>query len=458
MSSDISIKVAGAGKCYNVYSNPIDRLKQAMYPRAAAAAGLVGARGIAHGFRSRQAYREFWALSDVNFDIHRGETVGIVGRNGSGKSTLLQMIAGTLPPTTGRIDVSGRLAAMLELGSGFNPEFTGIENARLNAAVLGLLPGEIEQKMDAILAFADIGDFVHRPVKTYSSGMMVRLAFAVQAQVDPDILIVDEALAVGDARFQAKCFARLETLKQSGTSILFVSHSTEQIVSHCDRAILLHDGAVHQIGAPKDVVHTYLDLLFGKGRQAQVGAGPVADVAAPAELETAESGLPEVRGNAFTSRPNYNPYEYRWGDGSAEICDFRLSTPLTSHPAHIDAGTPLVLELGVCFNRTVNRPIFGLTVKTKDGITVFGTNTELKHASTAGELGLAGSSGRVRFAFDCNLGPGDYFVSVGIASRDGDEAIPHDRRYDSIHLNVIGEEFFGLAKLDVTISTNKTSK
>ncbi|HEY0661749.1 MAG TPA: ABC transporter ATP-binding protein [Lysobacter sp.] len=451
MSSEISINVENVSKCYNVYSSPADRLKQAFYPKAASVVGMIGARGMSNGLRARQAYREFWALRDVSFDIHRGETVGIVGRNGSGKSTLLQMIAGTLNPTAGVISVTGRLAALLELGSGFNPDFTGIENVRLNAAVLGLTPSEIDQKMDAILAFADIGDFVDRPVKTYSSGMMVRLAFAVQAQVDPDILIVDEALAVGDARFQAKCFARLETLKRAGTSILFVSHSTEQIVSHCDRAILLHDGAVHQRGLPKDVVHTYLDLLFGKGRQATkepAGAGPKQ---LQVELGMEDTAL--TQGDAFQTRPNYNPYEFRWGDGAAAISDFRLVSPTSSSPSRIEAGTPLVLELGVCFHRKVHRPIFGITIKSKDGITVFGTNTELKAATTAGALGEAGSQGHVRFAFDCRLGPGDYFISVGIASRDGDEVVPHDRRYDSIHLNVVGEDFFGLAKLDVKIDT-----
>ncbi|MDR7100821.1 lipopolysaccharide transport system ATP-binding protein [Lysobacter niabensis] len=452
MSSEISISVAGVSKCYNVYSNPADRLKHALYPKAASVAGMVGARGISHGLRARRTHREFWALRDVSFDVHRGETIGIVGRNGSGKSTLLQMIAGTLNPTSGDIRVSGRLAAMLELGSGFNPDFTGIENVQLNAAVLGLTPDEIDQKMDAILDFADIGDFVERPVKTYSSGMMVRLAFAVQAQVDPDILIVDEALAVGDARFQAKCFARLETLKRAGTSILFVSHSTEQVVSHCDRAILLHDGTVHQSGLPKDVVHTYLDLLFGKGRQAKVNGSPD-PFDDGAKLALTNGDTAQTQGDAFQTRPNYNPYEFRWGDGAAAISDFRLVTPTTTNPSRIEAGTPLVLELGVRFLRHVHRPIFGMTIKSKDGITVFGTNTELKAANSTGTLGEAGSLGHVRFAFDCRLGPGDYFISVGIASRDGDEVVPHDRRYDSIHLNVVSEEFFGLAKLDVTIDT-----
>jgi len=455
MSSEISIAVDNVSKRYDIYSSPVDRLKQALYPRAASVAGIVGASRVSRGLRERQNYREFWALRDISFSVARGETVGIVGRNGSGKSTLLQMIAGTLSPTTGEIKVGGRLAALLELGSGFNPDFTGIENVRLNAAVLGLTPAEIDQKMDAILAFADIGDFVNRPVKTYSSGMMVRLAFAVQAQVEPDILIVDEALAVGDARFQAKCFSRLETLKRAGTSILFVSHSTEQIVSHCDRAILLHDGLMHQEGQPKDVVHTYLDLLFGKGRQP--ANGRTAAVAAQT-VSLSDGDAPQTDGDAFQTRPNYNPYEFRWGDGAAQINDYRLVSPNGAHPSRVDAGSPLVLELGVSFPRDVERPIFGITIKSKDGITVFGTNTELKAANANGMLGKAGTRGHVRFAFDCRLGPGDYFISLGIASRDGAEVVPHDRRYDSIHLNVVSEEFFGFAKLDVTIDTAEANQ
>lgn len=458
MSSEPAIQVDAVSKCYAIYAKPIDRLIQASYPKLARLAGQFGAGDAAAMLREKRRFNEFWALRDVSFSIQRGETVGIVGRNGSGKSTLLQLIAGTLSPTSGIVEANGRIAALLELGSGFNPDFTGIENIRLNAALLGLTPKEIDARMDSILAFADIGDFVHRPVKTYSSGMGVRLAFAVQAQVDPDILIVDEALAVGDARFQAKCFARLDTLKQSGTSILFVSHSTEQIVSHCDRAILLNDGVVQQIGSPKDVVHTYLDLLFGRSRQgATPGAMAPIDAILADPPEQSDDG-PETDGDAFATRANYNPYEYRWGDGAATICDFHLRTQSETEPRQIAPGTPLTLDLGILFNRSITRPIFGLTIKTKDGITVFGTNTELKQVETCAGFGKAGSRGRVRFQFDCRLGPGDYFISVGIASRDGSEAVPHDRRYDSIHLNIIGEDFFGLAQLDVTINTTEATR
>lgn len=458
MSSEKAIRVQGISKCYNIYANPIDRLKQSLYPRAAVLAGKLGGRSLAGSLQSRQRYSEFWALRNVTFDVNRGETVGVVGKNGSGKSTLLQMIAGTLTPTSGDIAVRGRVAALLELGSGFDPDFTGMENIRFNAAVLGLTPAEIDSRMDAIIEFADIGEFLHRPVKTYSSGMIVRLAFAVQAQVEPDILIVDEALAVGDAKFQSKCFARLDALKEAGTSILFVSHSTEQIVSHCDRAILLHEGEVKQQGRPKDVVHTYLELLFGSSRVVRSAAEEATQAQAEPEPSAvaAQAEKAETSGNVFSSRPNYNPYEFRWGDGAAQINDFRLIGPNGAYPTTVECGAALKLVLGVSFNQNVSRPIFGLTVKTKDGITVYGTNSELTTMEPGSQVsGRAGTDCQIVFAFDCLLGPGDYFLSVGVASRDGEDVAPHDRRYDSIHLNVMGTGFFGMAMLNVNLQADE---
>ena len=452
MSSEVAIQVCGVSKCYNVYESPMHRLVQSLYPRVATLAGGLGAKRFAGQLKERRNYKEFWALKDINFNVHRGETIGIVGRNGSGKSTLLQMIVGTLAPTAGEISVTGRVAALLELGSGFNPEFTGMENIRLNAAVLGLTTAELDSRMDAILGFADIGDFVNRPVKTYSTGMVVRLAFAVQAQIEPDILVVDEALSVGDAKFQSKCFARLNSLKESGTSILFVSHSTEQVVSHCDRAILLHEGSLHQEGRPKDVVHTYLDLLFGKGRGASTTHQQVGKSASPTVAST------DVQADgAFESRPNYNPYEYRWGDGAARINDFRLLCADQLEPSTVEPGASMRLLLHISFLEDVTRPIFGLTVKTKDGFTVFGTNSELMGLDIGSALGAKGTKASVSIDFDCRLGPGDYFLSVGIASHNGEEVVPHDRRYDSIHLNVNGKGFFGLAMLDVQMNAKEIS-
>ena len=247
MSSEISIKVENLSKCYQIYDQPRDRLKQFIVPRLQRAIGQP----------SRQYFREFWALKDVSFEVKRGETVGIIGRNGAGKSTLLQILCGTLSPTQGNVEIKGRVAALLELGSGFNPEFTGRENVYMNASVLGLSNQEIDARLDEIIAFADIGDFLDQPVKTYSSGMYIRLAFAVVVHVDADILIVDEALSVGDMYFQAKCMAHMKRLMNSGVTVLFVSHDTSAVKALCARAVYLDHGKVVAIGPTDDVVEAY---------------------------------------------------------------------------------------------------------------------------------------------------------------------------------------------------------
>jgi lipopolysaccharide transport system ATP-binding protein len=253
-SDEPAIKVNDLSKCYTIYRKPADRLKQSVISRVFQFLGQP----------LRTYYREFWALRNITLEVNKGETLGVIGRNGSGKSTLLQLVCGTLTPTAGTIETKGRITALLELGSGFNPAFTGRENIYLNGAILGLSQAEIEDRFEAIAAFADIGEFIEQPVKIYSSGMKVRLAFAVQAMVDPDILIVDEALAVGDERFQRKCIRRLEELKENGTSILFVSHSVQQIIELCDRALLLEQGQRLLIGNPVIVARAYQRLIFAK--------------------------------------------------------------------------------------------------------------------------------------------------------------------------------------------------
>ena len=238
LSEEFAIAVRDVSKCYHVYEQPSDRLKQALYPRLQRAAGSA----------AKSYYREFWALRNVAFNVRRGETMGIIGRNGSGKSTLLQLICGTLTPTAGEIETNGRIAALLELGSGFNPEFTGRENVFMNAAVLGLSDEEIAARYGSIVAFSEIGDFIEQPVKTYSSGMFMRLAFAVQAHIDASIVVIDEALTVGDVFFRQKCYARLEQLRDAGAAILLVSHSMPDIEQFCERAILLDHGNPRFIG------------------------------------------------------------------------------------------------------------------------------------------------------------------------------------------------------------------
>lgn len=434
MSSEIAIKVQNLSKCYEIYDKPRDRLLQMLS-------------------RGKKRYcRDFWALRDVSFEIRKGETVGIVGKNGSGKSTLLQILCGTLNPTAGTVETHGRIAALLELGSGFNPEFTGRENVYLNATILGLSKEEIDEKYDAIVEFADIGEFINQPVKTYSSGMLVRLAFSVQAQVEPDILIVDEALAVGDAKFQARCFDRLKKLKESGTSILLVTHSSEQIVTHCDKAFLLNDGVQLEQGEPRKVVNRYLDLLFGK-TQNSVSTEVEQIDEAPETYHTPEGGM-----DVFDTHSNYNPNEYRWGDRAATIIDFHLSASGMDYPVAVDTGSKIKLSVFVRFDTELVCPILGMTIKTKEGVTVYGVNSETLECPDFRAFGRKGDIVEVELGIACELAPGDYFISLGVSTKDGEEVTPRDRRYDSIHLQVRPtDKFFGLVNLDSSIRAKKVA-
>lgn len=428
MSSDYAIKVENISKCYQIYDKPIDRLKQ-MFSK-----------------KDHKYYREFWALRDISFEVKKGETVGIVGKNGSGKSTLLQIICGTLNPTTGEVTTNGRIAALLELGSGFNPEFSGRDNVYMNAALLGLSKTEIEEKFESIIDFADIGQFIDQPVKTYSSGMMVRLAFAVQAQIEPDILIVDEALAVGDAKFQARCFERLKQLKQNGTSILLVTHSTEQIVTHCSKAVLIDSGVVMDIGEPRQVTNFYLDLLFGRSVKSKIKKNQ--------SLESVQNAYNDdvvalsQSEDVFLERPNSNSLSYRWGDQKAIILDYILSCEGINYPPTLRTGSNILLSMSVRFVEEIFRPIIGFTVKNKEGVTVYGTNSELLEFEEVMSTGSKGSVEIINMTFTCNLAPGDYFISLGIASKASEDVEPHDRRYDAIHVQVEPDKtMFGLSNM-----------
>lgn len=455
LSNNNALEILNISKCYQVYENPVRRLKQFIIPRINNKLGLV----------PRIYHKEFWALQNISFSLPKGETVGVVGRNGSGKSTLLQIIAGTLTPTQGIVNIHGRVAALLELGAGFNGDFTGRENVYLNGALLGLTKELIDNKLDDILSFADIGHFIDSPVKSYSSGMMVRLAFAVQAQIDPEILIVDEALAVGDAKFQAKCFARLKQLKNNGTSILFVSHATEQIVTHCDRAILLNDGVIIDNGKPKDIVNQYLDLLFGKSStedsprnleeqkidDAAIGEKIRLERQIALEKKTQNSFSKFMTG-FFEDRFNYNPAEYRWGDKRAEITDFYMSQEDIDYPSLLCKDKDIIFFFKIKFNQIIMRPIFGFALKTKEGITLYNTNTDIQDGFI--DIGEDGTYHIITISMPMKLYQGDYFISVGVASKNTlGEIIPHDRRYDSIHISVEpNENFYGLVNLEARIT------
>ena len=444
MSSEQVIVAKGLSKLYRIYDKPEHRLTELVAGKISAIKG--GAPKVYH--------REFWALRDISFTIAKGETVGIVGSNGSGKSTLLQILAGTLTPTEGSAIVTGRIAALLELGSGFNPEFTGRENIYLNGSILGLNRKEVDDRFDRIAAFADIGKFLDQPTKTYSSGMAVRLAFAVQAQIDPEVLIVDEALAVGDAKFQAKCFERIKQLKSNGTSILLVTHSTEQIVTHCSRAILMDTGRLIEQGDPKKVTHLYLDRLFGVNRNSQAALLPAVNAEGEPPPHTRQGHFGLKNEDVFSTHPNYNPNEFRWGDGAAKIFDFTILDSMgRSYAIAYPSNTEIRIEILIRFNTEVVRPILGLTVKTKEGVTVYGINSESLEVAAIGQLGKMGTSQIVEIKFHCALAAGDYFLSLGLASVIGGEIVPHDRRYDSIHIQIMPDKsFHGLANLRGSMS------
>ncbi|HEX9278497.1 MAG TPA: ABC transporter ATP-binding protein [Casimicrobiaceae bacterium] len=426
------VRVEGLSKSYQVYQKPQHRLLQSLL------------RG------RKQFYTEFWALRDVSVTVAAGETLGILGRNGSGKSTLLQIVAGTVRPTRGRVELDGRVAAILELGAGFNPEFTGRENVELATSVYGMKASEVAARMDDILRFADIGEFIDRPVKTYSSGMYARLAFSVAIHVDPDVLIVDEALAVGDAKFQAQCFRKFDEFRKRGVTILFVTHSVDQILRHCSRAMLLEHGRNVMTGEPKAVVAQYLELLFGTPGGAAVTMQTEAPRPAPlvAKGAFADDGAPNE--DRFAGRTGYNRLEHRWGDGRARIVDFALLDETGKRVTALTTGDRASLHVKVQFLADIARPIYGLAIRTPDGVEIAAANSRESVRIPSDDPRAPGEVAVVRFDFKCLLNGGDYLLSVGVAEGSDGAVIPLDRRYDAIHIQVVNtRKVFGLVDLEI---------
>ncbi len=419
MSSQVAIRVSNLSKCFQIYEKPSDRLLQM----------------LARGFK--KYYREFWALKDVSFEVRKGETVGIVGRNGSGKSTLLQMICGTLNPSDGDIKVNGRIAALLELGSGFNPEFTGRENVYMNAAVLGLTKKEIDARYAEIEAFADIGQFIDQPVKTYSSGMSVRLAFAVAINSDPEVLVIDEALSVGDELFQRKCYSRIESIKAKGTTILFVSHSGNIVVELCDRAILMDAGELLLVGEPKEIVGKYQQLLYApqekradiRSNIALAAVVPVlgVDKALPVPVKEAEdyfdAGLKSDCMIETTSQ-------------GALIQNPGIKT-LDGRPVNtLVRGRKYKYGYQVHFSQSATLVRFGTVIKTKSGFRLGGVLSVPSQDLTIPYV-RAGTVIDVEFEFNCILSSGVYFFNAGTFGALGqDETVLH-RLIDAVAFRVL---------------------
>jgi len=398
MSSDnLAIRVRGLSKCYEIYHRPQDRLKQSIHPRIQR---LVGRE-------PKTYYREFWALKNVSFEVEKGETVGIIGRNGSGKSTLLQIICGTLTPTTGEVEVSGRVAALLELGAGFNPEFSGRENVYVNASILGFSKDQVDAKFQEIAEFAEIGEFIDQPVKTYSSGMFVRLAFAVQVCVEPDILVVDEALSVGDIFFQQKCVERMQQLVNRGTAILFVSHDLAAIIQVCKRAFLLAAGQIVMVGPPKRVTEQYTAMSFGHSPDGQ------------AKRNFSETAEP-LRSIDRTERVALRPIPdgvFRHGNGLMRLSGFALTTISDNPISQIESGQLLRITLEIeCYAQRLV-PNVGFQIKDRFGNIACGTNTWMLDYKL--EEQKQNTRFQIMFEVQIMLGRGEYTLSAAVASYDG---------------------------------------
>ena len=396
--NEFAIRVKHLEKMYKLYNKPSDRLRETL--------GL------------RVPVKEHYALKDVSFDVKRGETVGIIGTNGSGKSTILKIITGVLNPTKGEVEVDGRISALLELGAGFNMEYSGIENVYLNGTMMGFSREEIDARLQDILDFADIGDFVYQPVKSYSSGMFVRLAFAVAINIDPEILIVDEALSVGDVFFQAKCYRKFEEFKAQGRTILFVSHDLSSIARYCDRVILLNKGVKLEEGSPKQMVDMYKQLLVGQD---------------PAKAEEEKpAGQPKENWN---SQFQVNPDMLEYGSRLAEIVDFAVLDEKGRCTNTIEKGSTFKIRMKVAFRETIQEPIMAFTFKDIKGTEITGTNTLFEKAAV--EHSDAGDVCTVTFTQDMYLQGGEYLLSFGCTGyKDGEFTVFH-RLYDACNVTVV---------------------
>lgn len=423
-SAEIAIRISNLSKCYQIYETPRDRLMQFVMPRLSRLLGM----------QAKQYFREFWALSDVSFEVRKGETVGIVGRNGSGKSTLLQLICGTLTPSGGMVETFGRVAALLELGSGFNPEFTGRENVYMNASVLGLSKAEIDARFDDIVAFADIGDFIDRPVKTYSSGMYLRLAFAVIAHVDADVLIIDEALAVGDAFYVQKCMRFLRKFMERG-AVLFVSHDTGAVVNLCERALWLQDGMLKIVGSPKKVSEAYLDANY---QEAELAANPLTDNTemvsplVPSEFPDRWRNLIDrscLRNDIAVFHFDENAPKF--GTGGAKIVAVNLLDNQQRTLAGVVGGEAVHLAIEIIALKAVDSPVVGFFVKDRLGQVLFGENTYLSCRDAQFPV-AEGDRIRATFSFHMPVLPtGTYSVDAAIAEGTHDSHVQLEWIHDA---------------------------
>ena len=427
----LAIRVEDVTKVYRLYEKPIDRLKETV--------------SITH----KNYHRDFYALNGLSFQVKKGETVGIIGTNGSGKSTILKIITGVLTPTTGKVEVDGKISALLELGAGFNMDYTGIENIYMNGTMMGYTRKEMDAKLQEILDFAEIGDFVYQPVKTYSSGMFVRLAFALAINVEPEILIVDEALSVGDVFFQSKCYRRMEEIRKSGTTILMVTHDMGSIIKYCDRVVLLNKGEFIAEGKPGPIVDMYKKILAGKldalkeelrlaEERKQGHAGKTEQKENGASGEKSQVELSDFSGTLMRDKLAINPDRTEYGDGRAEIYDLGLLDERGNVTNLLLKGEMFTIRECIRFHASLEAPIFTYTIKDKKGTELTGTNT--LYEGTDIRPVKAGDSYVVEFTQKMNLQGGEYLLSMSCTGFEQGEHVVYHRLYDVTSITVISNK------------------
>ncbi len=422
-SKNSAISVKDVTKIYRLYEKPIDRLKEAM--------------SITH----KNYHRDFYALNGISFDVNKGETVGIIGTNGSGKSTILKIITGVLTPTTGEVEVDGVISALLELGAGFNMDYTGIENIFMNGTMMGFSRKEMEAKLQDILEFADIGDFVYQPVKTYSSGMFVRLAFALAINVEPEILIVDEALSVGDVFFQAKCYRRMEEIRKNGTTILMVTHDMGAIIKYCDRVVVLNKGAFIAQGEPGKMVDLYKKILANQMDQledelVELNSEEMSDFSG--DSAAGQRRKAEAHSGLMKEKLTINPAKTEYGDGRAEIVDFGLFDERGNLTNLLLKGEMFTIKERIHFNTGLDTPIFTYTIKDKRGADLTGTNTMYESADVKPVKN--GDEYEVEFSQKMSLQGGEYLLSMSCTGFENGEHVVYHRLYDIANITVISNK------------------
>lgn len=456
MAEKYAIRIRDVSKMYKLYDKNSDRMKEAL------------------GFTKKKLYHEHYALNHVNFDVKQGECVGIIGTNGAGKSTILKIITGVLNQTDGDVEINGRISALLELGAGFNQEYTGIENIYLNGTMMGYSKEEIDQKLDDILSFADIGDFVYQPVKTYSSGMFVRLAFAVAINIDPEILIVDEALSVGDVFFQLKCYQKFEEFKKQGKTILLVTHDLGSVAKYCDKVILMNKGDKLAEGEPKEMIDLYKKILSGSDEDRnEIEREYLGDKTEnidttnkamekqeefPKEENVSEQVVEEqtviqesiketlnrysvkddVDGCKWKHEFEINPNVNEYGNHKAEIIDFAVLDQDGCLTNAIIKGTEFTLKTKIRFNQTIKNPIFTYTFKTVKGIDVTGTNTMYEKVDIP--VAKKGEVYVVSYKQKMDLQGGEYLLSMSCTGFEKGNLVAYHRCYDLLSVNVISDK------------------